>query len=138
MAFLAAIKAREAAPSLGDDNKEEKKTDVAKDVAKEVESMSPEDLEKLKEAFSLFDKDGSGSIETEEMLELMVLLDPKMTREEFKKLIAEYDKDGDGEISWEEFCVLMKPAIIGQDLEEHDGEISWEEFCVLMKPAIIG
>ena len=61
------------------------------------------------------------------MLELMVLLDPKMTREEFKKLIAEYDKDGDGEISWEEFCVLMKPAIIGQDLEEHDARMTEED-----------
>merc|ERR1719295_655194 len=123
-AFLAELKAKNKPTASLDD---EKKEDPISDVKEEVANMTAEDSRRIQGAFSLFDKDGSGSIETEEMLELMVLLDPKMTREEFKKLIAEYDKDGDGEISWEEFCVLMKPAIVGHDLEEHDARMTEED-----------
>merc|ERR1719206_857458 len=92
-----------------------------------MESLSQEDIQKLKEAFNLFDKDGDGTIDEDELLDLMITLDPSMTRDEFKQLIQQYDTDGDGQIDWEEFCVLMKPAILSTDMADNDGIMTEED-----------
>eukprot|EP01084_Bolivina_argentea_P270276 459533_1 len=92
-----------------------------------IASLSKEDIEKLKEAFALFDKDGSGSIEKEELLDILIQLDPRMTRDEFEKLLAEYDTDGDGQIDWPEFVVLMKPAIVDINFDDTDAKMTEED-----------
>jgi len=52
--------------------------------------------EKLQQAFKLFDKDGNGSIEADEIK--AVLGDSKMSPEQIDKIITEVDENGDGSI----------------------------------------
>jgi len=59
--------------------------------------------EKLKAAFKMFDKDGSGTISKDEIKEAMGQLDEKLVEE----IIREVDEDGNGEISYEEFEKMM-------------------------------
>jgi len=55
-------------------------------------------------AFRVFDKDGSGEIDRDELKE--VLQDNNVKR--IDAIIKEVDLDGDGKISFEEFCAMMQ------------------------------
>lgn len=65
-------------------------------------------LKDLKEAFSLFDKDGDGCITSEELLTVMQSLGQHATLEETKEMIHRVDKDGNGLIDYEEFLEMME------------------------------
>ena len=57
--------------------------------------------EELRNAFCLFDKDGSGYISSSELKAAMNNFDENLTDEEIEEMIREADLDGDGEISFE-------------------------------------
>jgi len=59
-------------------------------------------IDKLKAAFSLFDKDGSGSISSEEVKEILCS-GQKIDDKVWEEVIKEVDGDGNGEIDFEEF-----------------------------------
>ena len=59
---------------------------------------------RLKLAFGIFDKDGSGRITAEEMGTVMSQVG--LTKEELEGMVQEVDEDGSGSISFEEFCKL--------------------------------
>ena len=52
-------------------------------------------MAELREAFNLFDTDGSGSISTLELGEVLATLGEPATEEELATIIAEVDKDGE-------------------------------------------
>jgi len=63
--------------------------------------------EKLELAFNLFDKDGSGSISSSEVKEVLGVgknIDEKV----WNDIIKEVDANGDGEISFVEFKTMME------------------------------
>ena len=62
-------------------------------------------IERLYEAFCLFDKDGSGKITKEELMRVLKV--DKSQEKEIEKIIKEADKDGDGVINYKEFLELM-------------------------------
>ena len=64
-------------------------------------------LENLKDAFSVYDIDGNGSISAEELHEVLRSLGDECSIGECKKMIGGVDKDGDGTIDFEEFKVMM-------------------------------
>ncbi|KAJ0235402.1 calcium-binding protein CML25 [Hirschfeldia incana] len=64
-------------------------------------------LENLKDAFSVYDIDGNGSISAEELHEVLRSLGDECSIAECKKMIGGVDKDGDGTIDFEEFKVMM-------------------------------
>jgi calcium-dependent protein kinase len=62
---------------------------------------------KLQTAFKMFDKDGGGSISTDEIKQVLSFgqnLDEKVVNQ----IIEQVDANGDGEISFEEFAEMMK------------------------------
>lgn len=64
---------------------------------------------KLQTAFKMFDKDGGGSISTDEIKQVLSFgqnLDEKVVNQ----IIEQVDANGDGEISFEEFAEMMKKA----------------------------
>jgi len=65
--------------------------------------------QEMRDAFKVFDRDGSGSISAKELRHVMANLGEKMTDEEIDEMIREADIDGDGEIDYEEFVVMMSP-----------------------------
>ena len=71
-------------------------------------TMNEKDLisnEKLKAAFRLFDKDGSGTISPEEIRKVLGI---NSSDKHLAELVAEIDENGDGEIQFDEFCNMMK------------------------------
>ncbi|KAE9605292.1 hypothetical protein Lal_00024729 [Lupinus albus] len=68
---------------------------------------SEEVLENLKDAFSVFDVDGNGSITTEELHMVMASLGEECSMAECEKMINGVDSNGDGMINFEEFKIMM-------------------------------
>lgn len=64
----------------------------------------------LRDAFAVFDTDGSGSIDRKELKRLMKKLGQALTEAEVDAMMDEVDSNGDGEISYEEFKYMMVRA----------------------------
>merc|ERR1719300_2163062 len=62
---------------------------------------------KIREAFKVFDSNGDGFINRQELGYVMDNLGEKMEKEEIESLIDEIDIDGDGQINYEEFYMMM-------------------------------
>ncbi|XP_022211038.1 calmodulin-related protein 97A [Drosophila obscura] len=80
--------------------------------------LTEEQIAEFKEAFSLFDKDNSGSITTRELGILMRSLGQNPTEAELQDLVNEVDIDGNGEIDFNEFCTMMGKQMRETDTEE--------------------
>jgi Ca2+-binding EF-hand superfamily protein len=70
-----------------------------------------QEVQEIKRAFDMFDKDQSNNIETEELKDAMRALGVKLNKEDFKTLMEKADKDGSGAIDFEEFLALMVQRI---------------------------
>lgn len=75
--------------------------------------MKDEDSEEeLREAFKVFDKDGSGDISAAELRHVMTSLGEKLTDEEVDEMIREADIDGDGKVNYEGNELIYNVLII--------------------------
>lgn len=74
--------------------------------------------QEIKEAFDLFDVDGSGTIDVKELKIAMRALGFEPKKEEIKKLIAEIDKEGIGTIGFEDFFAIMSVKMSEKDEKE--------------------
>mmetsp|Transcript_8162 Transcript_8162/g.14238 ORF Transcript_8162/g.14238 Transcript_8162/m.14238 type:complete len:152 (+) Transcript_8162:182-637(+) len=108
--------------------------------------LSDDEVADLKEAFSMFDIDGDGTITLVELKEVMKSLGQNPTERELIQMIKSVDDNGDNEIDFEEFLILMsskKPSNDDPDKELRDafavfdadgsGSISRSELKKLMK-----
>merc|ERR1711872_1002088 len=79
--------------------------------------MSMGDLQRMefKQAFQEFDKDGSGTISTKELLPVMRSMGQNPTEDEVLNLVIEYDVNGDGTIDFDEFLEMMRKQAEQQD-----------------------
>merc|ERR1712084_184752 len=80
--------------------------------------ITEEQKQEIKEAFDLFDTDGSGNIDSKELKVAMRALGFEPKREEIKKLISEVDKDGSGVIDFPEFLDMMTAKMAERDPRE--------------------
>lgn len=64
----------------------------------------------LRTAFDMFDKDGSGKIDKDEIRGLLAGEDLTniISKEELERYLNEVDENGDGEIDFEEFQIMME------------------------------
>eukprot|EP00111_Clytia_hemisphaerica_P019865 TCONS_00058562-protein len=61
----------------------------------------------FREVFDLFDSNGGGSIDADELDEALRSADIQVTKDEINEVLSSMDKDGNGEIDFEEFLQLM-------------------------------
>lgn len=63
---------------------------------------------RLMQIFTLVDKDGSGTISKDELIQFFNMGNDKDSMEFIQTMVDEADKNGDGEISFQEFLDVMK------------------------------
>ncbi|XP_006838050.2 caltractin [Amborella trichopoda] len=80
--------------------------------------LSEQKRKEIKEAFELFDTDGSGTIDAGELTVAMRALGFEMTDEQIKQMIADVDKDGSGAIDFDEFVHMMTAKMGERDTKE--------------------
>ncbi len=82
------------------------------------EYLSSEQVDEFKQAFSLFDKDGDGTITIKELGIVMRSLGQNPTEVELQRMINEADEDGSGTIDFEEFVQMMARRLKENDTDE--------------------
>merc|ERR1711881_809506 len=119
--------------------------------------LTEEQLDEIREAFSLFDSDASGMIDIRELKAAMRALGFEVKNEELKKMVTDVDNDGNGTIEFAEFLMMMTAKMGEKDTREDiekvfklfddeelqdminqadrdgDGEINIDEFYRIMK-----
>nr|XP_035977545.1 calmodulin-2 isoform X1 [Halichoerus grypus] len=86
--------------------------------ALQADQLTEEQIAEFKEAFSLFDKDGDGTITTKELGTVMRSLGQNPTEAELQDMINEVDADGNGTIDFPEFLTMMARKMKDTDSEE--------------------
>jgi len=80
--------------------------------------LTEEQRQEIKEAFDLFDTDGSGSIDAKELKVAMRALGFEPKKEEIRKMISDIDTDGSGTIDFNEFLEMMTTKMSEKDSKE--------------------
>ena len=77
--------------------------------------IADDTLAQYKQAFNLFDADGGGSIDVDELGTLMKSLGQEADEAELTRLIQMADADGNGDIDFDEFLAIMTSKLHGQE-----------------------
>merc|ERR1712071_677939 len=85
---------------------------------KNVPELTEEQKQEIREAFDLFDTDGSGTIDARELKVAMRALGFEPKKEEIRKMIADADRDGSGVIDFPEFLDMMTQKMAERDPRE--------------------
>merc|ERR1712072_298860 len=80
--------------------------------------LSEKQIAEMREAFDLFDSDGGGTIDIDELGTAMEALGFQPKKGEIKKMVDDLDKDGDGTIDWDEFMILMGGKLSDKDMKD--------------------
>lgn len=72
--------------------------------AKLREEITPEDLAKY---FSVFDRDGDGTINLTELRRILTSIGETLTEQELDTIFSDADLDGDGKIDYNEFSAML-------------------------------
>ncbi len=80
--------------------------------------LTEEQKQEIREAFDLFDTDGSGTIDAKELKVAMRALGFEPKKEEIKRMISEVDKDGSHTIDFNDFLELMTAKMAERDPRE--------------------
>ncbi|XP_064633952.1 neo-calmodulin-like [Lineus longissimus] len=83
-----------------------------------AELLTEDEITAFQEAFSLFDKDGDGSITTKQLGTVMRSLGQNPTEAELQEMIGEADECGNSNISFPEFLALMAEKCRNTENEE--------------------
>ncbi|KAF5894132.1 caltractin, partial [Clarias magur] len=82
------------------------------------QDLTEEQKQEIREAFDLFDTDGSGTIDVKELKVAMRALGFEPKKEEIKKMIADVDKEGSGTIDFNDFLSMMTQKMSEKDSKE--------------------
>ncbi|XP_065186791.1 uncharacterized protein LOC135817512 [Sycon ciliatum] len=80
--------------------------------------LTEEQKQEIREAFDLFDSDGTGTIDTKELKVAMRALGFEPKKEEIKRMVADIDKTGSGTIDFNDFLQLMTSKMGEKDSKE--------------------
>ena len=80
--------------------------------------LTEDEIEEIKEAFDLFDTDGSGTIDPKELKSAMESLGFEAKNQTIYQMISDLDKDGSGAIDFDEFLDMMTARLSDKDSRE--------------------
>ncbi|CAI5784410.1 caltractincaltractin-like [Podarcis lilfordi] len=80
--------------------------------------LSEEQKQEVREAFDLFDTDGSGTIDVKELKVAMRALGFEPKKEEIRKMVADIGKEGSCVIEFEDFLTMMTQKMSEKDTKE--------------------
>merc|ERR1719474_1173560 len=69
--------------------------------------LEPSELSQLKEVFKFMDKDENGTIDPDEIKEVLGKLGVEISGDEIKDIMASLDENGDGVMDFDEFVQMM-------------------------------
>uniref|UniRef100_A0A1I8HUJ0 Calmodulin n=1 Tax=Macrostomum lignano TaxID=282301 RepID=A0A1I8HUJ0_9PLAT len=83
--------------------------------------LTDQQLAEIRESFALFDKNGDGSISTEEIGEVMRSLGQMPSHSELQEMVRQVDTDGNGCIEFNEFAAMMAERyLMESELRKHE------------------
>jgi len=80
--------------------------------------LTEDEIEEIKEAFDLFDTDGSGHIDPKELKAAMQSLGFESKSQTIFQMIADLDKNANKQLDFEEFLDLMTARMSDKDTRE--------------------
>jgi len=87
------------------------------------DSLSDEMIAEFKMAFDIFDHDGGGDINTNELGRVMKLLGQSPSKEELDQIVEAVDVDGSGSIDFDEFLIMMVLQLKEEKKSASDEEV---------------
>ena len=79
-------------------------------------NLSEKQMGEIKDAFTMFDHDGDGTISASELKSVMMNIGVYSTDEDIKDMVKEVDEDESGELEFPEFVQLMTRKISGAEV----------------------
>ena len=83
-----------------------------------LKGLTDDQIQEIREAFDLFDTDGSGTIDAKELKVAMRALGLDAKKDEIRRMINDIDKDGSGTIDFNEFLNMMTARMGDRDSRE--------------------
>ncbi|CAM6053973.1 unnamed protein product [Sphagnum tenellum] len=83
-----------------------------------TQGLTDEQKQEIREAFDLFDTDGSGSIDAAELKVAMRALGFESKNEDIRKMLEKIDEDKSGVIEFDEFVKMMTDKMGERDSKE--------------------
>ncbi|KAL3816380.1 hypothetical protein ACHAXA_008350 [Cyclostephanos tholiformis] len=80
--------------------------------------LTEDQKQEIREAFDLFDTDGSGTIDAKELKVAMRALGFEPSKEEIRNLISQINRDGSGTVNFAEFLTMMTTKMGERDSTE--------------------
>lgn len=91
---------------------------IVAELVRGAQELTEEQVAEFKECFSLFDVDGSGTVDTSELGEVMRSLGQTASDDELQRMIGEVDADRSGTVDFAEFLGMM-----AKQMRDHDTNI---------------
>ncbi|XP_013875738.1 caltractin [Austrofundulus limnaeus] len=80
--------------------------------------LTEEQMQEVREAFDLFDTDGTGTIDVKELKVAMRALGFEPKKEEIKMVVSQFVKGGSGTVRFDEFLSIMAQKMNDKDSKE--------------------
>ena len=80
----------------------------------EGSGMTPEQIQEAHELFDMYDRDSSGSMDNEELMNALRLLGESPTEADVAALIAEVDVNQNGDLTLNEFLTVYERVVVSQ------------------------
>ncbi|XP_076365226.1 troponin C-like isoform X2 [Tachypleus tridentatus] len=88
-----------------------------------AEDLTKEQVQMLRKAFDMFDREKKGVIHTNMVSTILRTLGQTFEEKDLKDLISEIDQDGSGELEFEEFMALAARFLVEEDAEAMQEEL---------------